>query len=208
MTEAPETPHLVAAGTRERLLAAALKVFSRDGLHGATTRAIAQEAGVSEVTLFRHFQTKEGLLEALMKSMLAAAAVEHAAAADHAQWSSGSLRVNLLRYAERHFAVLVGREAFVRTMIGEARRHPDYARSIIMDVAAPVRAELIANLEAARKAGKVRRTVDLGEAADAFLDMLLAGMLRHTAGFGGESTPERFLATCSDIFAAGLAPKP
>jgi hypothetical protein len=37
--------------------------------------------------------------------------------------------------------------------------------------------------------------------------MLLGGMLRHTAGFGEGCTPEEFIATCADIFAAGLAPK-
>ncbi len=47
---------------RERLLAAAAEVFSREGLQGATTRVIAREAGVSEVTLFRLFENKERLL--------------------------------------------------------------------------------------------------------------------------------------------------
>jgi AcrR family transcriptional regulator len=200
------TPHIAASATRERLLSAAYKVFSRDGLHGATTRTIAQEAGVNEVTLFRHFQTKEGLLESLMTSM-ADAAQQQDEQVDEAQWSRASLRVNLLRYAERYYAAAASKEAFIRTMMGEARRYPEHARKSIMDARMPVRAALVANLEAARKAGKVRRGVDLAAAADAFMDMLLCGMLRYTAGFGGESTPEQFLATCADIFATGLAAK-
>ncbi|MHA3770461.1 TetR/AcrR family transcriptional regulator [Verrucomicrobiota bacterium sgz303538] len=200
-------PQTNASGTHDRLLSAALTIFSRDGLHGATTRAIAQEAGVNEVTLFRHFQTKERLLEALLTSIVAAAQMQDEPV-DEAQWSRASLRVNLLRYAKRYYASAAGKEAFVRTMLGEARRYPEHARKIIMDVSAPVRSELVKNLEAARSAGKVRRGVDLAVAADAFMDMLLAGMLRYTAGFAGESTPEQFIATAVDIFAAGLAPKP
>ncbi|TWJ32910.1 TetR family transcriptional regulator [Geobacter argillaceus] len=49
-------------GTRERILAAALQLFSAKGVCGASTREIARSAEISEVTLFRHFPTKEQLL--------------------------------------------------------------------------------------------------------------------------------------------------
>jgi AcrR family transcriptional regulator len=47
---------------RERLLEAALRVFEETGSRGATTRRIAAEAGVNEVTLFRLFGSKAALL--------------------------------------------------------------------------------------------------------------------------------------------------
>jgi len=47
---------------RERLLEAALRVFEEAGSRGATTRRIAAEAGVNEITLFRHFGSKGALL--------------------------------------------------------------------------------------------------------------------------------------------------
>lgn len=52
--------------TREKILKAALQLFSRKGYRGATTREIALAAGVAEVTLFRHFHSKQQLLETLM----------------------------------------------------------------------------------------------------------------------------------------------
>ena len=51
---------------REALLHAALQTFSEAGLRGATTRRIAQAAGVNEVTLFRTFGSKGALLEAVL----------------------------------------------------------------------------------------------------------------------------------------------
>src|ERR1700738_5336377 len=52
--------------TKRRILAAAEFIFSRDGFQGATTREIARQAGVNEVTLFRHFRTREELLRATL----------------------------------------------------------------------------------------------------------------------------------------------
>lgn len=53
----------------QKILDAALRVFANDGYTGATTRRIAEEANVAEVTLFRKFQSKENLLkEVLIKN--------------------------------------------------------------------------------------------------------------------------------------------
>lgn len=49
--------------TEQKILDAAIKVFSEEGYAGATTRKIAQEANITEITLFRKFQTKENLLK-------------------------------------------------------------------------------------------------------------------------------------------------
>lgn len=50
------------SSTRENILKAALVLFSRKGYLGATTKEIAAEAGIAEVTLFRYFSSKENLL--------------------------------------------------------------------------------------------------------------------------------------------------
>jgi AcrR family transcriptional regulator len=50
---------------RERILEAAAKVYAQHGYRGATTRLIAGEAGVNEVTLFRTFGSKASLFHDL-----------------------------------------------------------------------------------------------------------------------------------------------
>lgn len=47
---------------RQEILAAAARVFAQYGFLGATTRRIAEAAGVNEVTLFRYFGSKDTLL--------------------------------------------------------------------------------------------------------------------------------------------------
>ncbi|MFL6151367.1 MAG: TetR/AcrR family transcriptional regulator [Ornithinibacter sp.] len=48
--------------TRQALLESALALFAEQGYDATTTAAIARRAGVSEMTLFRHFATKDALL--------------------------------------------------------------------------------------------------------------------------------------------------
>ncbi len=55
--------------TREALLGAALEVFGRDGFHAASTRAIAEAAGVNQALIAYHFGSKEGLYLAVFESI-------------------------------------------------------------------------------------------------------------------------------------------
>ena len=60
-----------------RILAAAVKIFAGFGYQGATTRKIAEEAGIPKANLHYYFQTKEQLyrrvLDGIFKDWLAAA---------------------------------------------------------------------------------------------------------------------------------------
>ncbi len=55
--------------TKQAILDAALKIFSKEGYKSATTLSIAEESGFTEMTLFRKFKTKENLFdEAMLKN--------------------------------------------------------------------------------------------------------------------------------------------
>jgi len=54
--------------TKKRILNAAFELFSSKGYLGSPTREIAKAAGVAEVTLFRHFNSKENLFAEVLRS--------------------------------------------------------------------------------------------------------------------------------------------
>jgi AcrR family transcriptional regulator len=54
--------------TRQRLLRAALELFTTIGFRGTTTPAIAARAGVAEGTIYRHFSGKEQLLNEVYRA--------------------------------------------------------------------------------------------------------------------------------------------
>lgn len=57
--------------TRETLVRAAMEIFGRDGFHAASTRAIAEAAGVNQALIAYHFGGKEGLYLAVFESITA-----------------------------------------------------------------------------------------------------------------------------------------
>ncbi len=55
------SPRLTADERRIEILRAAERLFAEKGFHGATTRDLADAAGVSEALIFKYFPTKERL---------------------------------------------------------------------------------------------------------------------------------------------------
>ncbi|BBD60925.1 TetR family transcriptional regulator [Nostoc sp. HK-01] len=193
--------------TRTRLIAAASQVFASLGVQGATTREIARVAGVNEVTLFRHFASKEQLLKAVIENALT---LQIEALAHPETWTQ-NLRVDLRRYAKLYNSMLEAQEDLIRTFIGEAKRHPEAAKQVIQEAVQPLSEKLIAYLQSCQKNGTVRPEFDPVPAVDMFTGMLLAGMLCHNAKLKNKNySCDEYIDTCVDIFVRGisLAPVP
>lgn len=60
---------------QESIINAALKLFATEGYASTSTSKVAKSAGVSEGLIFRHFNSKEGLLNAILEKSAEAARV-------------------------------------------------------------------------------------------------------------------------------------
>ena len=78
MLAAQTRPRMSGVDRRNQLLEAALEVFSRKGVEGATTKEVAAAAGVTEAIIFRHFPTKQALYTAVLD--------HHVQSAELQQW--------------------------------------------------------------------------------------------------------------------------
>ena len=167
------------ADTRQRLLQAAAQVFARHGLTGATTRAIAEAAGVNEVTLFRHFQSKDRLLAAVVGENFGEAAV---VAGEPAPPVTDDLRADLIEHARRYEKLLKHNLPLVRTMIGEIHHcHREHEKHVFHGIFRPVKAAITSRIEAAQKAGELRAEVRADILSDLFVGMIFTGVLRRAA---------------------------
>lgn len=194
-----------ATETRDRLLKAAIAVFSTEGYVGATTREIARVAAVSEVTLFRHFQSKEQLLSAVVQHITA---LRMEMFRHQNEWTH-NLHADLLHYAQIYDDMLEEHEALFRMFIGEAQRHPIEALEVLQRSLLPLREKLISYLQSSVDRGNVRLEVDLPLAVDQFTGMLLAGMIRrHVSPVKRSYSHQQYLESCVDIFVRGISPTP
>ncbi len=50
---------------QQKILDVALELFANEGYNAVSTNMIAKKAGVSEALIFRHFENKKGLLDAI-----------------------------------------------------------------------------------------------------------------------------------------------
>jgi AcrR family transcriptional regulator len=187
---------------RDRLLAAAARVFAREGLARATTREIAREAGVNEVTLFRHFQTKQRLLDAVVQVNFGAKPAATTAAETPA--ATADLRADLLEHARQYQRLLQENLPLIRAMIGEIHHHGDNERKVFKAILRPLRKALITRLEAAQAEHVLRRGVDPVILSDLFGGMIFTGVLRRaSADVEKEYRAADYLVAAVDLVVRG-----
>lgn len=174
---------------RARLLAAAETVFSARGT-AASTEEVAREAGVGIGTVFRHFPTKEALLEAVYVARLERLAADARALA--AQEEPGTALFAFLARAVEGSAV--------KNAVAEALAEAgvDVGRAS-QGVGQELRTGLGELLGAAQRAGAVRADLDL----PTLLSLLVGAS--HAAHYAGDDQQVRRSAL--GVLLDGLRPQ-
>ena len=152
---------------RDELLGAAARVYAEAGYRGATTRRIALAAGVNEITLFRHFGSKDALLrEALARS-------QDPHSDELLPETPSDPMAELLAWAGSHITDMRGRQALIRTCMGEFAEHPGL---FVPENSGPVRAAraLTQYLTRLRQRGLARAEFDPAAAAALLIGTLFA----------------------------------
>ena len=186
-------------GTRQRLLEAARCEFGDKGIEAATTRGIAKRAGCNEVTLFRHFESKQNLLAAVVQET----SEEFRALCECAEGLSGNLGVDLGRFARVYNESLERCEGMARAMIGEGRRRPTLVKELIGDVIDPFHRSLAGYLEQCQQQGRVRADLNAMAFAEIFTSALMGGLLRRSSGLS-ELDRDGWIGATVEIFVQGI----
>jgi|SRR5687767_158100 len=166
---------------RQEILAAAAGVFAQYGFLGATTRRIAEAAGVNEVTLFRYFGSKETLLlEAMQHNTLSSGITElPAIPVDPVQ--------ELTVWSEAFISHLRLRSSIIRKTMSEIEEHPEIG-SCASHVPKRASADLCAYLDALKREGFTSEEFDSKTASA----MLMGAIFGDAMGRGmmGDIYPE------------------
>jgi len=186
--------------TRDRLLESGLKTFSKKGYIGATTREIAGGAGVAEVTLFRHFSSKEKLFQEVISRYSFLPTLKGLLP----ELKGLDYRNALSLIAERFFEILKERRELVRIVQSEMSRSPKIRRVFYLFTEEMFRA--LASYFKEMQGRGLFKSVDAELAARAFLGMFFAYFMREEFVSGRKMSREevdRVVETFSTIFAEG-----
>jgi len=100
------------AQERRQMILAAARVFAREGFEKATTREVAQEADISEGTIYNYFSSKKQLVVALaevVQAKLTAVMSELP--------SNGGDRANMARAIEQVLAVIADSAVAIQGLV-------------------------------------------------------------------------------------------
>ena len=191
---------LTTKGTAERIIEAALQLISEKGYTAATTKTIAELAGVNEVTLFRHFGNKRGLLKAIVEQFSYYPLLQK----EIHQNVTWDLEKDLLNFSLKHFEFLMSIKDLVMIGFKESIQFPEISEEIA-NIPLLIKKELCHYFQEMQQRGKIRE-VDF-EAAALSLIALNFGHFMSRARLGtmvSDIPTEELLQTSVAIFSRGL----
>ncbi len=187
---------------RERILDSGLHLFAEKGFTGATTKEISANAGVNEVTLFRHFGSKKALFASIIQERSRLGEIEDRMSVDT------DVPVDDLfeRNAKAVLAALKANRHLSMMMLGDAWRMPDM-QGMTSDLGMEKSVDLLAGLMAELMAAGKAREMDPRVAARALIGMVQSYYVtRHLLGRKepGPEEDERVISEFVDIFLDGV----
>jgi AcrR family transcriptional regulator len=184
--------------TRERLLEVAARIFAEAGYHGTTTRRIAQEAAVNEITLFRQFGTKD----ALIREAIVAAGIRRQPRLD---FEASDPVAELQRWALAMFYHFYNHRNLVLRLMGDMAGRPEIAPDFCRDAA-----EDFTQLERYLEAMKARRLVRADLHCQSASGMLVGALLSNAIWrdlHGQLPPPEENVRRYVDLLLDAVAPE-
>jgi AcrR family transcriptional regulator len=190
--------------TEDRILNAAEHLFASQGYAGTPTRALAERAGVNEVTLFRRFGSKAGVLRAL-----GARVAEQTAGLTSVELPDDeelAVAVTRLVQAEvvaaRRFGALTVRLAI------ESASHPEVAQALAAGTGTN-RASVAGFVRARQQRGQLRADLPAELLAETFFAMtsglVLGRQLVSPADGAADADDAALVAAMTSLFLSGAA---
>ena len=194
-----------ASETKEKLINAALKLISQKGYLGTTTREIARTAGVTELTLFRRFGSKQRLFEELLTRHMFLPALRELLPSLEPLSYEEALRT----VATRFLLSLKERKPIVKITHSEINLYPEKIRKVYLQFIDGTTGALARYFQSLQKKGLLRGfSPEL--AARAFMGMLFSYFRTEEIMKGTSITKkmmERDVGQFVDIFIHGTIRK-
>ncbi|MBM4763641.1 TetR/AcrR family transcriptional regulator [Bacillus sp. B15-48] len=191
--------------TGDRILFAAINLIAEKGYKAVSTKEIAQEAGVSEMTLFRHFGTKRALLETAIDKFYYTVSMKEI----FQNKIVDDLKEDLLMISKAYHRMMKKNLNIIRIAIKEGNRveglfeqinkHPRQLKELII--------EYFANMQ---EKGRMKSIENLEALAMAYLYMLYGEFISRNFVEGHQITSVKeneYMETAVLLFVSALEPE-
>jgi len=197
-------PRLSSTDRRQQIVETATGLFARQGYEGTTTRSIAEQAGINEALLFRHFPSKENLYWTIIEELCSARG-RHSRI--EAILRGGGNDLEVFTAIAREFVLRTPRDTeLTRLLWYTALENHELSDRFFRTYIAVYYEALAGYIRARIRSGAFRRTDPL-LAARGFMGMVVYHFLVQEL-FGAEKyqkfNPEEVAATLAGIWLAGM----
>lgn len=200
MRERGRATEATRAAKRERILRAAIRIFSRKGFFNARVSEIARAAGVADGTIYLYFRSKDDLLIALFEEKMGEVVADVRRRLSGAGGALERLRI----FIENHMGLLVREAGLVEVIQVELRQSNKFMKEYI-----PVRfleyLDVIGSiLEEGKREGVFRTDLNVTLARRAVFGALDEISLAYALSRKRKYDPAEAAAFVFRIFAEGL----
>jgi AcrR family transcriptional regulator len=188
--------------TREKIINATLELIQEKGYKAATTKLIAEKAGVREITIFRHFGSKMGIMEEAFTHLLLSPISEHFFEVE----PTWNLEQDITQFVKKYNQILNRNKDFILISFKETGTFPKLDQ-LITSIPREVKQRLIDYFHEMHRQGKVIETNF--EAVVLNLLWLLFGSFLSRTRFANQITTlseKEFYENTILIFTRGLTP--
>lgn len=162
---------MVRITTDQKILESTLKLISEKGYLGTTTKDIARSAGITEVTLFRHFGSKERLFEEVLICYTFLPKLKEVIS--EIEGNSTNYKDTLNKIGVRFLETLKQRKSFVKILSSEMNVYPEKTRNVFSKFINETNKVLANYFKSQQDCGNIRK-FSPEIAAQGFLGMLFS----------------------------------
>lgn len=202
MTAEPERKRLAADQRREEIIRVTLDLAARQGVDDVTTQDMAQEMGLTQGAVFRHFHSKDAIWLAVMEWVRdrLMAVLGRAAAAGRDPLDA------LERMFFAHIEFIEAHPAIPRVLMSEhLHRRSDTLRGLVTEIMLGYEAKVAGLIEAAQAQGLTRADLDAHAAATLYIGMI-QGLVLQTSILRGQRTLAESARRTFPVFVRAIRP--
>lgn len=175
--------------TRRRILAAALRLFSRNGFHGTSIRTLARSVGLTEAAIYYHFPAKRAIVQALYEQRGFMAALDELERLPGEVPLVQQLAANAIASAH----LWDENSDLLRVVIVEVLRGDKAARAVHQELMERWRGGIHELLARYQGRSEIDRSIDVAEAADSWVNLMFGVFMDRLLALGRSPRRSSFL---------------